>query len=360
MKSTREIYDPSLNIIRDVNQKYRCDKVNNRLIYRGIITFVDRVGNDSRPPFSLRAKVFGIDDPSSDDVSENFYPSLFPPHLISIPEVGEEILIICEEVGNLRSGFWISRYNSNNTLTKVNVGYDDDSSINISDKLGIDTETIPKEKYEDSPDDAYPIPETRFKPGDTLEQGRSNTIIKHSFDKNNKKGYIELVTESQDNGDKFFQDDFQKSNGARLILATLSNIDDEIISKTLQKTFSETFSGIKNSNSAYLLLEAAKLRLISRDGGQVQSAVLAENQEIWLKALTEQIVKLIDQVDKLKSAYDSHTQDAGLLLDSTGKPCTGKTSSPTSSGVVVEPIKSAVNDLNSKIKDHHSRVLAIN
>ena len=100
--------------------------------------------------------------------------------------------------------------------------------------------------------------------------------------------------------------------------------------------------------------------MISRDGGEIQSAVLAENQEIWLKALTEQIVNLTDQVDKLKTAYDSHSHNAGTLLDSTGKPCTLKTAVVTSSGVDVSAIKSTITDLNPKIKDHHSKVLAIN
>ena len=133
-----------------------------------------------------------------------------------------------------------------------------------------------------------------------------------------------------------------------------------MITKNIGKNFSATFSGIKNTNSAYLLLESLKLRLISREGGEIQSAVLAENQEIWLKALTEQIINLTDQVNKLKSAHDSHDHNAGTLLDSTGKPCTAKTATATSSGVNVSPIKSAITDLNAKIKDHHSKHVALN
>lgn len=360
MRSTREIYDPGIIFHREARRQYRTDKRNNRLIYRGLVTFVDRIGNDVRPAFSLRAKVFGIDDPYSSD-NENFYPPLFPANMIAIPEVGEEILIICEEVGNLHSGFWISRASNNNQLTKLSVGNDDSDSTTIHDKFGTGLQDeLPKEETDINPDEKYDIPERRFKPGDVPVQGRSNTTIVHSFDSATKKGYIEILTEGQSVSDSdFFSKDFQQSKGSRIIVSTLSNLDD-LIANNIGKNFSATFNGIRNQNSAYLLLESLNLRFISRDGGDVQSAVLGEDQEIWLKALTAQIVKLTDQVDKLKSAHDSHDHPAGTLLDSTGKPCTSKTASTTKSGVDVSKIKSDVSDLDVKIKEHHSQHVALN
>jgi len=357
MRSTREIYDPGIIFHKTAKQQYRNEKKFNRILYRGIVTFVDRIGNESRPAFSLRIKVFGIDDPYSSE-NENFYPSLLPPHLIAIPEVNEEVLIICEEIGNLKSGFWISTARNNNLLTKIVVGNDDQDFTSIQNKYGTEN-SLSVESDDVNPNENYNIPEQRFKPGDVLVQGRSNTKINHSFDSVTKKGYIELLTEAQANDSNFLSDDFTKSRGSRVIIATLSSLDD-MIAKNIGKTFSSTFEGFKNTNSAYLLLESLRLRLISRDGGDIQSAVLGENLEIWLKALTEQIINLTDQVDKLKSAHDSHDHSAGTLLDSTGKPCSAKTASPTSSGVDVSSIKTAVNDLNPKIKNHHSKVIALN
>ena len=75
------------------------------LLYRGIVIEIDfttikpTTTAALMPPFSIYAKVIGLDADSEDPISDYdrvYYPPLFPMHSLCIPEVGEEILIMKE------------------------------------------------------------------------------------------------------------------------------------------------------------------------------------------------------------------------------------------------------------------------
>lgn len=316
-----------------------------RVIFRGLVTYVDRLGAPDRPVFSIQAKVVGIDEPERTD-NGRFFPPLLPIQMMSVPEVGEEILLICEEVGNINTAFWISRSNALNQLTKVDFGVSiaaeiDQDSQNSSAQYGYNGPKV-TESQDESPDPQYDIPEPRVKPGDQVIQGRSNTFERHTFDTKNQKGVIEGITEEKAvPDDQFYQADFRATDGARKVQATLSDLDTQIIETINQLKFDPSYTagtdpgtgglssagyptydkpysvdGIDTStraqnkyDTAYLLLEALELRIISRQGKNVQHTVLAEEQERWLIILINLIKNLIEDVNLFRSHVDTYRQN---------------------------------------------------
>ena len=78
-------------------------KITPTLIYKGVVIEVDFNALKSTslasliPPFSVFAKLIGIDDDVKNPLATQnkiFYPPLFPMHTICIPEIGEEVLIL--------------------------------------------------------------------------------------------------------------------------------------------------------------------------------------------------------------------------------------------------------------------------
>ena len=175
------------------------------LIFRGVVIDVDFKALKSTtyasliPPFSVYAKLIGIDDDVEDPLvtqDKIYYPPLFPVHTICIPEIGEEVIILKETPEPSSQGYYIGRVNASSPL---NISY-------ARDYIGInDPETGNKYKYGFS----FDVRELREKfinrmpsgefsnvsipmtYGDVVQQGRSKTYVRHSFNKNNKKGVLE-------------------------------------------------------------------------------------------------------------------------------------------------------------------------
>ena len=189
----------SYNISEGVTQ------ISPQLIFKGVVIDIDFGTLKSTtyasvvPPFSVFAKIIGLDDDVIDPETQQtkvYYPPLFPMHTICIPEIGEEVLILKENSEFLSQGYYIGRIN-------------DSSSLNISyarDYIGInDPETDNKYRYgfsfdvrdlrakfadkmPSSEDSNVSIPMTY---GDVVQQGRTKTYVRHSFNRNNKKGVLE-------------------------------------------------------------------------------------------------------------------------------------------------------------------------
>ena len=175
------------------------------LIFKGIVIDVDFDALKSTtyasviPPFSVFAKIIGMDDDIEDPLATQdkiYYPPLFPMHTICIPEIGEEVLILKENSEFSSQGYYIGRVN-------------DSSPLNISyarDYMGInDPETDNRYRYGFSFDVrklrekyAFRMPSAEYSNvsipmtyGDVVQQGRSKTYVRHSFNRNNKKGVLE-------------------------------------------------------------------------------------------------------------------------------------------------------------------------
>ena len=175
------------------------------LIYRGIVIEVDFTvyksvtSSSVQPPFSVYAKIIGLDDSTAfpeREVDRIFYPPFFPMHNICIPEVGEEVLIMKEEPNPAAAGYYVGRVNDSSSL---NISYardfvgveDSETSNGFKYGFNFDVKRL-RNRYRDfMPDDETLNMSIPITFGDVVQQGRSKTYSRHSFNKNNKKGVLE-------------------------------------------------------------------------------------------------------------------------------------------------------------------------
>ena len=175
------------------------------LIYRGIVIDIDFTIYKSTtsasvlPPFSVYAKIIGLDESSPFPERESdrtYYPPFFPMHNICIPEIGEEVLIMKEEPNAAAAGFYVGRVNDS---TPLNISYArdfvgvDDPETNNGFKYGFnfDVRRLRNRFKSLMPDDENLNMSIPITFGDVVQQGRSKTYSRHSFNRNNKKGVLE-------------------------------------------------------------------------------------------------------------------------------------------------------------------------
>jgi len=150
--------------------------------------------------FSIYAKIIGEDlDVERPDlqVQKIYYSPLLPIHNISIPEIGEEILIMRESTNISSRGYYIGRIGTSNRLNYTAArNYMDsleEGTTSPEFKYGFSfnvTELRDRRSYESPSDEisSISIPVTF---GDVVQQGRSQTYLRHSFSRVNKKGVLE-------------------------------------------------------------------------------------------------------------------------------------------------------------------------
>ena len=174
-------------------------------IYKGIVIDVnfERTAPTTTagitPPFSVYAKIIGMDEDTSEpELQSNrvYYPPLFPMHILCIPEIGEEVLILKENAEESSVGYYIGRANN---CTPLNISYARDN-IATNDKatnnkfrygFSFDVRKL-REQYEHlMPSDETNNISIPVIYGDVVQQGRSKTYLRHSFNRNNKKGVLE-------------------------------------------------------------------------------------------------------------------------------------------------------------------------
>ena len=174
-------------------------------IYKGIVIDVnfERTAATTTasmvPPFSVYAKIIGMDeDIASPETQPNriYYPPLFPMHNLCIPEIGEEILVLKESAEESSVGYYIGRVNDS---TPLNISYardyiaTNDTATNNEFRYGFSFDVRKlRKKYEHlMPSDENNNISIPLSFGDVVQQGRSKTYLRHSFNRNNKKGVLE-------------------------------------------------------------------------------------------------------------------------------------------------------------------------
>ena len=176
-----------------------------------------------QPPFSIYAKIIGEDlDINRPDleVEQIYYSPLLPIHNLSIPEIGEEIIIMRENNVIGSKGYYFGRVANTATLNyyPAREYMDNVNSAAVSPEFkygfSFDVNELRSRKIDQMPSDnieSISIPVTF---GDVVQQGRTQSYIRHSFNKNNKKGVLEqgLRLQQQNiatniNNDIFFNDD---------------------------------------------------------------------------------------------------------------------------------------------------------
>ena len=175
------------------------------LIFKGIVIDVDLQALKSTtfaslvPPFSVFAKIIGVDDDVENPLATQdkiYYPPLFPMHTICIPEIGEEVLILKENSEFSSKGYYIGRANDSSPL---NISYardyvginDPETSNQYRYGFSFDVRELRKKFENKMPSSEFSNVSIPMTYGDVVQQGRTKTYLRHSFNKNNKKGVLE-------------------------------------------------------------------------------------------------------------------------------------------------------------------------
>ena len=181
------------------------DSIVPTLLFKGVVIDVNFEVSKSTisaallPPFSVYAKIIGQDGSSADPLEETertYYPPFFPMHNICIPEVGEEVLIFKETPEPSAAGYYVGRVNDS---TPLNISYARDY-VGINDPetrnsfrygFNFDVRELRKKFSYRSPSVETANISIPLTFGDVVQQGRSKTYVRQSFNRNNKKGVLE-------------------------------------------------------------------------------------------------------------------------------------------------------------------------
>ena len=182
------------------------------LLSRGIVIEGDfnrntyGIGGVIRPPYSLNIKIIGDDfntDIPNAVTEQRWYAPFFPIHNIMIPEVGEEVLVINESQNYSSKGYWIGRVNES-ALTNLFLAESWKTNSNIPNPenyssteerygFSFDVEELRNNNKINmvSPSAEFENVSIEATYGDVIQQGRSRTYIRHSFNSNNYTGVLE-------------------------------------------------------------------------------------------------------------------------------------------------------------------------
>lgn len=306
MNPIREAHDYNLQVDSFAKNLTSVSKIaNTSILHRALVLEIDRIGSRfiiNRPganndnnmvssPFTIRARLLTNYYNNSDglnrgefDGDEIFAIPEGSINRLDIPEAGETILIRLDypfTKDGIYTAYWIGRENAfatkqYNLPFKYNEASANDFLTHDESVLygGNKPQIITKE-YSIKPErnyEPYPWPHN-FKSGDVFDLGKSNTLIKHTFDIDNesdKRGYLEFgveyeyihntkpllsfdfrtATESeiidfqkiQEEHIKYHLSNFRKmpawqwqNCSSRIIIATKTNIDRHLIHKNSEK-----------------------------------------------------------------------------------------------------------------------------
>jgi hypothetical protein len=146
----------------------------------------DKESSKTIPQYSIRAKIIGegvLVESNNNFTAEvdEWYIPLLSTHTISLPEIGEEVLIVRETTSPDSKGYWIGRVNNSPWVSTHLVG--DSNTDGAFGETGFNLNpSIMNERF----NDIQPSSTTRntgvpAKLGDVIQQGRTRTYIRHSF-----------------------------------------------------------------------------------------------------------------------------------------------------------------------------------
>lgn len=202
--SLNNVFTEGANYNQRVRSVANGSTVEQNILQRGIVVDLKRypetniISSKFIPQYSLKIRLLGSNSNQQNidtliaDTTDSWYLPLTSIHNISLPERGEEVLVIRESNKSSSKGYWISRVNETSLLNKYlkNEDYQMSSQANVG--LNIDLNKLNKSGISiqnNSDKKLYGIPVFY---GDVIQQGRSGSYIRHSFNKRNKKGVLEM------------------------------------------------------------------------------------------------------------------------------------------------------------------------
>jgi hypothetical protein len=210
-RSEQHIFDTAASNQRTIyNMAIHSEAIQEqRIITRAIVVEVKRnvelntITSKSIPQYSIKARIFGEKTPNSIKAEnnnynpfDNWYAPLLPIHNISIPEIGEEVNIIRESTKSSSKGYWVSKVNDTSIINSY-TSNEDLAKLDRRRQNDITGYDVDFDKYRKQYDDVSPSRVNRSYAmpvyyGDLIQQGRSDTYIRQSFNPRNKGGVLEL------------------------------------------------------------------------------------------------------------------------------------------------------------------------
>lgn len=149
----------------------------------------------TRNPYAIAAVLINQDtygQNPSQAKNKVWYPPLSPLTNVSLPEIGEEVFIIKEDSSRKKSlGYWVGRVNNSNNLQYTEAR----SHLPDGDKFPRGEINF-KRLRETTPmkpgAGAVPYSPIPAYDGDVIQQGRTGTYLRHSFDPANNSGLMEM------------------------------------------------------------------------------------------------------------------------------------------------------------------------
>lgn len=340
---------------KSINKSMKSENESGRTIFIGKVVEIFAYGGDfvvqgrMSPPGTIKAFIPNLD--ATKNIEElSFYEPFQPIHSLALPEIGEEVIIQFDS-SDLKKGYWVSRNDSNkpNKTLSLDVIKDLDMTSRIGD-LDKDNEQYDFKEKDESPDANAKIPAFRKKPGDVFQQGRSNTLVHHTFSKDTKEGIIDIQagrTGSVDSDSQNFTEIKNREfNDAKSRIMVISNFNADK-NNDWDLTSKPGFAGsASHSRGSYLLLNTGEFRFVSnKSSNQLNNAVLGNLQEKWLN-------KFINILSDLISIL---SQEQLVQCGPQGAPNIKNIVAPQ-----IKPISSRLKALAGEISNHHSKVNFLN
>tara|TARA_R110000824_G_scaffold56217_1_gene154088 strand:+ start:149 stop:1675 length:1527 start_codon:yes stop_codon:yes gene_type:complete len=282
------------------------------------------------PQFSVNARTLGENSSFSLNPEQDmpdWYPPLFSNTIVSVPEVGEVVLILKENTSQSDKGWWIGRINDTDQISLKLAGSQvvDASSM---EKYGLpfsvaDVNKKSKQKSSWAGSVKYQMP---ARLGDVFIQGRSGSFLRNSYNPNygpvDKPGVLEMgillnkpygPTKTPSVGKcktkTIHLADAKPSNlGPRVNKVTVNDVDRITIDdeggfyesrKNIIANFADDIYNVSTAKDAELLLHKQVL-------GEKLNNYL-EEQDILLSEVMESLKGFAQTVEVLFNAYMDHT-----------------------------------------------------
>lgn len=378
------IINPSKRFIKstmETAEGWRTNKdqifILSRAIVLGIDLSIDK-GADSpiTPPGSILVKVIGEDQSSKNPVDDKnkWAIPLFTFHNISIPEIGEEVWVTRETDVWGSQLYWINRVTDSSYINKV-LAREDRAKLTGLYRYQLDfrVEDI-AETVTQTAAAVFSIP---FRPGDVVQQGRSDSFIRHSLNPVNQEGVLESGIKERTRYERLPGTTIGKTKTKNLQVGK-ANLKDVTV-KTIENDGGDSEDRSYFYNEAEVIVNVSNLPDSSET---LNRQVLGEKLNEWLDTIsvklaqlnnvagniveistTPQTVPAFKSVQKVSIALGKESVDFDVVVDIPERKTVVEDTSILKARNTVDDvidISQEINTLRETINDHLSNHQYIN
>lgn len=161
---------------------------------------LDELTATNMPQFSINARIMGLNSNFSENVTsemQDWFPPLFPNTIVSVPEIGEIVLILKENTAYDNKGYWIARSNDTDAIT-LKLAKSELIGQSPEEKYGMrfNVATVNSGSTQPNSYSGKRRYQLSAKLGDVFIQGRNGSFIRNShnpmYGKTDKPGVLEL------------------------------------------------------------------------------------------------------------------------------------------------------------------------